>query len=134
MRAQSRALTTDERQGLTSPGHRVTVAVPTNRDNRAQVELVTHGRAFYVWRAREYHVSSTDVNPAIAESVSRGTKAPVEKPRTRRHSRAPVDEPAGALTMSRFGGKATRPRGRHLSASVSRWRGHVVEGAPTKGR
>ena len=34
MRAQSRALTTDERQGLTSPGHRVTVAVPTNRDNQ----------------------------------------------------------------------------------------------------
>ena len=32
MRAQSRALTTDERQGLTSPGHRVTVAVPPKRD------------------------------------------------------------------------------------------------------
>jgi len=30
--AQSRALTTDERQGLTGPGHRVTVAVPTKGD------------------------------------------------------------------------------------------------------
>jgi hypothetical protein len=32
------------------PGTRpdtVFVAFPTNRDNRAQVELVTHGRAFY---------------------------------------------------------------------------------------
>ena len=109
MRAQSRALTTDERQGLTSPGHRVTVAVPTNRDNRAQVELVTHGRAFYVWRAREYHVSSTDVNPAIAESVSRRNEAARGEA-----SRAPVQSstggstPAAALAMSRFGGTATR--------------------------
>jgi hypothetical protein len=47
------------------------VAVPTNHDSRAQVELVKHGRALYrLTRAREYHVSSTDVNPAIAERVS----------------------------------------------------------------
>jgi len=49
----------------------LSVAVPTTRGSRAQFGLVTHGRAFYrLTRAREYHVNSTDVNPAIAEPVS----------------------------------------------------------------
>jgi len=52
-------------------------------DSRAQVGLVTHGRAFYrLTHAREYHVSSTDVNPAIAEPVSpRKEAAREEAPR-----------------------------------------------------
>ena len=37
VRAQSPALTTDERQALTGPGHRVTVAVPTNHDSTSSV-------------------------------------------------------------------------------------------------
>jgi len=63
------------------------VVVPTTRDSRAQVGVVTHGRAFYcLTRAREYHVSSADVNPAIAEPVSPTEK----KQRVNKHRRAPV--------------------------------------------
>jgi len=71
------AIVPDEAEADLLCGMLHVVAFPTNRDNRAQVELVTHGRACDA-RSSSLQVDVRarisrepfEVNPAIAEPVS----------------------------------------------------------------
>src|SRR6266568_161469 len=72
------------RTARTSPSGPSLVAFPTNRNNRSHVELYVRSSLLRLTRAREYHVSSSDVNPADCRAgLVDGTKQHVEERRAR---------------------------------------------------